>query len=85
MSVVRLPAHFDGNQILLDEPYNLEPNTKLIVTVLSGKKKSNEHKSWYSLSKKGLEKAYSDDEPDYSSNLIKENRGDGSRGCISRL
>ena len=30
-----IPAHFDGEHILLDEPVELKPNTKLIVTVLS--------------------------------------------------
>lgn len=30
-----IPAHFDGERILLDEPVELEPNTKLTVTVLS--------------------------------------------------
>ncbi len=34
MSTINLKAHFDGNKILLDEPFNLEPDTKLIVTVL---------------------------------------------------
>ena len=34
MSNVSIPAHFDGERILLDEPIELEPNTKLIVTVL---------------------------------------------------
>ena len=28
-----LPAHFDGERIHLDEPFDLEPNTKLIVTI----------------------------------------------------
>ena len=31
-----IPAHFDGQHILLDEPLELEPNTKLLVTVSSG-------------------------------------------------
>jgi len=30
-----IPAHFDGERILLDEPVELEPNSKLTVTVLS--------------------------------------------------
>ncbi len=34
MNTINLKAHFDGNKILLDEPFNLEPDTKLIVTVL---------------------------------------------------
>lgn len=34
MEAVTLPAHFDGEKILLDRPYELEPDTKLMVTVL---------------------------------------------------
>jgi len=29
-----IPAHFDGQHILLDEAVELEPNRKLLVTVL---------------------------------------------------
>jgi len=29
-----LRAHFDGSQILLDEPFEIEPNTELIVTIV---------------------------------------------------
>src|SRR5205085_2096446 len=32
METRTLRAHFDGNQILLDEPIELEPNTELLVT-----------------------------------------------------
>jgi len=34
MESVILRAHFDGKQILLDDPFELEPDTELIVTVL---------------------------------------------------
>ena len=34
MNSIILPAHFDGQQIVLDEPYPLEPNTPLTVVVL---------------------------------------------------
>lgn len=34
MNAITLPAHFDGSQIQLDEPFEMEPDTKLIVTVL---------------------------------------------------
>ena len=34
MKTINLKAHFDGKKILLDEPFNIEPDTKLIVTVL---------------------------------------------------
>ena len=31
---ISIPAHFDGERILLDEPVELERNARLIVTVL---------------------------------------------------
>ncbi|HEX7998542.1 MAG TPA: hypothetical protein VF528_09140 [Pyrinomonadaceae bacterium] len=34
MENVTLRAHFDGRQIVLDEPFELEPGAKLIITVL---------------------------------------------------
>ena len=34
MEIVTLQAHFDGRQILLDEPYEMTPNTKLVVSVI---------------------------------------------------
>lgn len=30
-----VPAHFDGKEIILDVPTSLEPNTRLLVTILS--------------------------------------------------
>ena len=50
MQSIALRAHFDGEQILLDEPYELEPNTRLIVTVLSSEIANDEREGWYSLS-----------------------------------
>jgi len=34
MPIISLSAHFDGKWICLDEPFDLELDTKLIVTVL---------------------------------------------------
>ena len=64
-----IPAHFDGKQILLDKAIELEPNTKLLVTVLP---KDAESEAWLSLSAKQLQNAYSDDEEEYSLESIKE-------------
>jgi hypothetical protein len=66
-----LRAHFDGSQILLDEPYELEPNVELIVTVLP-KSSDEEREDWTRLALESLAQAYGDDEPDYSLDLIKE-------------
>jgi len=72
MHAVTLKAHFDGKKILLDEPFELEPNTKLIVTVLSKQKEAdNEREAWALLSRKGLENAYGEDEIEYTIDMIK--------------
>ena len=70
MDFVSIPAHFDGQQILLDEPCELEPNTKLLVTVLPNH--DSDQESWQRLSHETLARAYGDDEPDYSVGSIKE-------------
>jgi hypothetical protein len=70
MEIVTLQAHFDGKQILLDEPYELAPNTKLVVSVIQ--MRNEEREDWTRLSLANLERAYGDDEPEYSLDLIKE-------------
>jgi hypothetical protein len=62
-----LHGHFDGKQILLDEPFELKPNTKLIITVLS----ENEDGDWLALGKKAFAHAYDDEEPEYPLEKIK--------------
>jgi hypothetical protein len=70
MDTISIPAHFDGERILLDEPIELEPNAKLIVTVLP--KNDVEYKSWLRLSTQRLEDAYGKDEEEYSLDSIRE-------------
>ena len=72
MPMISVPAHFDGKRICMDEPFELEPNAKLIVTILSGQKSMNEHEAWLQLSGQRLEDAYGENEPEYSSDLLKE-------------
>ncbi len=75
MPITALPAHFDGKRICLDEPFNLinlKPATKMIVTILPGQKPNNEHESWLMLSSQRLEGTYGENEPEYSSDLLKE-------------
>ncbi len=71
METVTLRAHFDGKQIVLDEPIELEPNTELIVTVLPSAA-DEEREAWARLALESLARAYSDDEPEYSRDQIKE-------------
>jgi len=70
MDPISIPAHFDGQRILLDEPCDLEPNTKLIVTVLPNH--DSERESWLRLSANRLHEAYGNNEEEYSLNLIKD-------------
>ena len=71
MPAVTLKAHFNGKQIVLDESFDLPPNSPLMVTVLS-KEESSEDAQWCRVSASGLAKAYSDDEPDYSAADVKQ-------------
>ena len=64
-----IPAHFDGEHILLDEAVELEPNTKLLVTVLP---KDSDSEEWAMLSAKRLEDAYGENEEEYSLELVKQ-------------
>lgn len=69
MKTVSVTAHFDGERILLDEALELEPNTKLIVTVLPGQ--DSERALWQLLAERSLAGAYADDEEEYSLNDVK--------------
>jgi hypothetical protein len=66
---ITLRAHFDGKQIRLDEPFELQPHTPLVVVVGQA---DVECEDWYRLSAKGLEAAYGEDEPEYTEDMIKE-------------
>lgn len=70
MNRVSILAHFDGAHILLDEPYSLEPNAKLLVTVLP--EQDEEREEWLRLAEQRLADAYGDDEPDYPLSCILE-------------
>jgi hypothetical protein len=70
MTPITLQAHFDGQQILLNEPFDLQPGTQLIVTVVPSP--DAEPEAWYAFSTQNMATAYSNDEPDYDSTLVKE-------------
>jgi hypothetical protein len=72
MSAITLKAHYDGKQICLDEPFELQPNSKLIVTVVSGDSLEEERQAWLAASQAGLARAYGADEPDYSDAVLRE-------------
>jgi hypothetical protein len=64
MPSVTLKAHFDGRAILLDEPYTLPANARLLVTLVESDP-DEERTDWGALSLSGLAGAYGDEEPDY--------------------
>ncbi len=72
MSAITLKAHFDGKQICLDEPYELQQDSKLIVAVVSGDSLEDERQAWLAASQAGFARAYGDDEPDYSNAVLRE-------------
>ena len=71
-TLLTLPAHFDGNLIVLDTKFKLQANYKLLVTVLNPVESSDENNDWINSSAYQLNKIYSVDEPEYSISLIKE-------------
>jgi len=58
-----LKAHFDGEKITLDEPFDLPIGIPLIVTVPSLQEERDE---WDAFALNALARAYSDDEPQYT-------------------
>ena len=59
MPTVSLKAHYDGKTIRLDEPFDLPPNTRLMVTVLPPLTDAA-HEDWSNLSAANLARAYGD-------------------------
>jgi len=67
---ISIPAHFDGDRILLDEPVKLARNARLIVTVLPDA--DGDRDSWLRLSATQLNAAYDGDRDDYPLESVKE-------------
>ena len=66
--MLEIRGHFDGETIVLDEPFDLKPNTQVIVKVLP----DDAEDDWLALGKRSFARAYADDEPEYSLDKIKE-------------
>ena len=71
MQPVTLTAHVNGENIQLDEPFTLPAGARLLVTILPEGFSDAERQDWYALSKAGLARAYSDDEPNYPASLVR--------------
>ena len=65
MPTVTLRAHYDGERIQLDEPFDLPPDVPLLVTVLVVEA-DNDREAWIAMGRHALAHAYGDAEPDYS-------------------
>lgn len=72
MNAITLRAHFDGQQIQLDEPFELKPDAKLIVTVITDESVDEDREDWRLLAQQVLANAYGEDEPEYSLDMIEE-------------
>ena len=66
--MLEIRGHFDGETIILDEPFDLKPNTQVIVKVLSDDAEAD----WLTLGKRNFGNAYADDEPEYSLDKVKD-------------
>jgi hypothetical protein len=65
MPSLALKAHFDGKQILLDEPYPLSPSARLMVLVMP-ESDDDANAAPMDLAAASLNRAYGDNEPEYS-------------------
>lgn len=68
MPTAILKAHYDGEHIVLDEPFELATNAPLMVTVIAP---DEEHSDWAALGAQNLARAYGDDEPEYTTADLK--------------
>ncbi len=64
MPAPTLKAHYDGERIVLDEPFEIPPNSPLMVTVLPQTEAAVDE-DWIQVARKALSSAYGTDEPDY--------------------
>ena len=71
MPAVTLKAHFDGERILLDEPFEIAPNSALMVTILAPPDADDSAASWLSAGTSALSRAFGDAEPEYTSDDVK--------------
>ncbi|HLQ46057.1 MAG TPA: hypothetical protein VK137_15055 [Planctomycetaceae bacterium] len=84
MPAISLKAHFDGQYIQLDEPFELPRDASLLVTVLSPSPLEQERQAWFALSTARLAAAYGDAEPDYSDAVLTERRAKAATGTTKR-
>ena len=69
MNPVAFKARHDGQQVCFDEPCDLAANTRLLVVPDA---EEAFRRDWFEISSQALACASGDDEPDYSSAIIRE-------------
>ena len=69
MQAIETTASFNEKGELKIDNLPIIKNQKVKLLILVDENEQNE---WYGFSGKGLSKAYSDDEPDYTLNMLKE-------------
>ena len=62
----------DATHLELSEPVDLPPGRKLVVSMVEVDEEIDERRQWLMASEAVLQTAYSDSEPDYPLNLLKE-------------
>lgn len=62
----------DATHLELSEPVDLPPGRKLVVSVVEVGEEYDERSQWLAASESTLRAAYSDSEPDYSLELLKD-------------
>ena len=65
MPSVTLKAHYDGERIQLDEPFDLPRHALLLVTVLPPEG-NGDRVAWAAASSAALARAFGDNEPEYT-------------------
>jgi hypothetical protein len=65
MPTVSLRAHYDGERIQLDEPFDLPSDVPLLVTVLVADP-DTDREAWVTTGRQALARAYGNDEPEYA-------------------
>jgi hypothetical protein len=69
-----VPSHFNGEQVCLGEAYDLASGIPPFVTVLDPQEETEEEEraAWAEFAMQSLARAYDDDEPEYTLDMIKE-------------
>ena len=70
MPAITLKAHYDGERIRLDEPFDIPPNTPLMVTVLSATE-AIMGEDWIRRARESLAAAYGAEEPEYTTSDLR--------------